>query len=173
MHFASFEGVEAKNTLRLSFWYEVKPTHNGAWISFFYPSQNLQVFDHKLYSDRAINQEQFDCIKELIVPNCTANRGTTEIRVKRVKCWDLELKCYLTDSSATVYGFEHFTGHIGDKPGWFVLEHVGKFENGVLRSKRTVVKGSGKVELTGILGEINFESGSAEEFQITLNYYFE
>ena len=84
-----------------------------------------------------------------------------------------ELKCYLTDGSATVYGFERITGSIGDKVGSFVLEHVGKYENGVLTSKRTVVQGSGTGELTGILGEINFESGSAEEFKISLNYYFE
>ena len=37
-----------------------------------------------------------------------------------------ELKCYLTDSSATVYGFERITGSIGNKSGSFVLEHVGK-----------------------------------------------
>ncbi|PAE31317.1 hypothetical protein CHI06_28545 [Bacillus sp. 7884-1] len=84
-----------------------------------------------------------------------------------------ELKCYMTDGSATVYGFERITGSIGDKVGSFVLEHVGKYENGVLTFKRTVVQGSGTEELTGILGEINFESGSAEEFKITLNYYFE
>lgn len=84
-----------------------------------------------------------------------------------------ELKCYLTDSSATVYGFERITGSIGDKSGSFVLEHVGKYENGVLTSKRNVVQGSGTGELTGILGEINFESGSVEEFKITFNYNFE
>ncbi|AXF57375.1 DUF3224 domain-containing protein [Salicibibacter kimchii] len=84
-----------------------------------------------------------------------------------------ELKCYLPDDSATVYGFERITGRIGDKSGSFVLEHVGKFENGLLKSKRNVVQGSGTGELTGIVGEINFESGSAEEFQITFNYYFE
>lgn len=84
-----------------------------------------------------------------------------------------ELKCYMTDGSATVYGFERITGSIGDKVGSFVLGHVGKYENDVLTSKRTVVQGSGTGELTDILGEINFESGSAEEFKITLNYYFE
>ena len=35
------------------------------------------------------------------------------------------------------------------------------------------MQGSGTEELTGIKGEINFESGSAEEFKITFNYYFE
>ena len=29
------------------------------------------------------------------------------------------------------------------------------------------MQGSGTEELTGILGEVNFESGSAEEFRIT------
>ncbi|WP_396954462.1 DUF3224 domain-containing protein [Niallia sp.] len=62
---------------------------------------------------------------------------------------------------------------MGDKSGSFVLEHVGKYENGVLTSNRTIVHGSGTGELTGIQGEVNFESGSAEEFRITFNYYFE
>lgn len=84
-----------------------------------------------------------------------------------------ELKCYLTDSLATVYGFERITGSIGDQSGSFVLEHVGKYENGVLSSRRSVVQGSGTGELAGIKGEVNFESGSAEEFRITFNYYFE
>ena len=84
-----------------------------------------------------------------------------------------ELKCYLPDGSATVYGLERIIGCIGDKSGSFVLEHVGKFEEGVLTSQRKVVKGSGTGEWTGIVGEINFESGSAEVFTITFNYDFE
>jgi hypothetical protein len=83
------------------------------------------------------------------------------------------LKCYLTDSLATVYGFERITGSIDDKVGRFVLEHVGKYENGVLSSTRTVVQGSG-TGLTGILGGMNFESGCAEEYKITRHpsYFF-
>ena len=84
-----------------------------------------------------------------------------------------ELKCYMTDSAATVYGFERITGRVGTKSGSFVLEHAGKFEEGILTSKRTVVQDSGTGELTGIFGEINFESGNAEEFTIVLNYDFE
>jgi uncharacterized protein YndB with AHSA1/START domain len=84
-----------------------------------------------------------------------------------------ELKCYFTDAYATVYGLERITGRVGDKSGSFVLEHRGKFENGIHTSKRTVVPGSGTGDLKGIRGEIHFESGSAEEFPITFHYYFE
>jgi hypothetical protein len=54
----------------------------------------------------------------------------------------------------------------------FVL-HIGKFENGVIRSKLTVVTGSGTVDLKGLRGEIDFMSSSAKEFPITFNYYVE
>ncbi|GIM48104.1 hypothetical protein DNHGIG_36530 [Collibacillus ludicampi] len=84
-----------------------------------------------------------------------------------------ELKSYFSEASATVYGLERITGHVGDKSGSFILEHLGKFENGILTSKRTVVPGSGTGDLKGIRGEIHFESGNAEEFPITFNYYFE
>ncbi|MGE7933847.1 DUF3224 domain-containing protein [Viridibacillus arvi] len=84
-----------------------------------------------------------------------------------------ELKCYLADGSATVFGFEQFTGSLGDRSGTFVLEHVGKFENGVLTSKRNVVIGSCTGDLIGLKGEVNFQTGSAEQFTITLEYRFE
>jgi hypothetical protein len=84
-----------------------------------------------------------------------------------------ELKCYFTDAFATVYGLERITGRIGDKSGSFVLEHLGKFEHGILTSKRTVIPGSGTGDLQGIRGEIDFTSGSAEEFPITFTYSFE
>lgn len=57
--------------------------------------------------------------------------------------------------------------------GTFVLEHIGKFENDMLVSKRTVVPGSGTNDLTGLRGDIDFVSGGATEFPIVLNYYFE
>jgi len=84
-----------------------------------------------------------------------------------------ELKCYLSDGSATVYGLERITGCIDGKSGSLVLVHAGRYENGVLTSRRKVVNGSGTGEWRGMFGEINFESGSAEQFTITFDYYIE
>ncbi|OAB46903.1 DUF3224 domain-containing protein [Paenibacillus antarcticus] len=84
-----------------------------------------------------------------------------------------ELKCYLPDGSATVYGLERITGCIEGKSGSLVLVHDGRYENGELTSHRKVMNGSGTGEWTGIFGEINFESGSADQFTITFDYYIE
>ena len=84
----------------------------------------------------------------------------------------MELKNYLNDKKATVYGLERFTGAISGKTGSFVLEHSGKFENGAVTSTRKIVVGSGTNELAGIQGEAQFNSGESKEFHLTLTYYF-
>lgn len=84
-----------------------------------------------------------------------------------------EMKVYFQNDTAHVYGLEHVTGNIAGKQGSFVLEHNGRFENGRLSSRRTVVKGSGTGDLTGLRGIINFEAGHASTHSITLEYFFE
>ena len=84
----------------------------------------------------------------------------------------MELKNYLNDKKAIVYGLERFTGAVAGKSGSFVLEHSGSFENGVINSTRKVVAGSGTNELAGLRGEAVFKSGESKEFHLTLNYSF-
>lgn len=84
-----------------------------------------------------------------------------------------EMKVYFQNDTAHVYGLEHVTGHIAGKKGSFVLEHNGRFENGMLSSKRTVVKGSGTGDLQGLRGMIQFEASHAPSHNITLEYFFE
>jgi hypothetical protein len=84
-----------------------------------------------------------------------------------------EMKVYFHNNTACVYGLEHVTGHIAGKQGSFVLEHNGRFENGRLSSKRTVVKGSGTGDLQGLRGVIHFEAEHADSHPITLEYFFE
>lgn len=85
----------------------------------------------------------------------------------------MELKHYSSKDTATVYGLERISGRIHSKQGSFILEHVGKFENGILRSRRTVVPGSGTGDLINLRGEINFDTGPNHEFSFVLKYYFE
>ena len=85
----------------------------------------------------------------------------------------MELKNYSDKNTATIYGLERITGSIHHKKGSFVLEHIGKFENGIIRSRRTVVPGSANGALEGLRGEINFYSGASHEFSVVLKYHFE
>ncbi|WP_408009776.1 DUF3224 domain-containing protein [Pseudalkalibacillus sp. A8] len=84
-----------------------------------------------------------------------------------------ELKCYFTETSATVYGLERFTGSIGNRIGSFVLEHDGTFEDGVLTSTQKVIPQSGTGDLKGIDGVINVESSDSDAFSITFKYSFD
>lgn len=84
----------------------------------------------------------------------------------------MELKNYLNDKKATVYGLERFTGEVAGKNGSFVFEHSGSFENAVITSTRKIVAGSGTNELAGLRGEAVFKSGGSKEFHLTLNYSF-
>jgi hypothetical protein len=84
-----------------------------------------------------------------------------------------EMKVYFHNDTAHVYGLEHVTGQIAGKQGSFVLEHNGRYENGKLSSRRTVVKGSGTGDLAGLRGVINLEAAHAVGYNITLEYFFE
>jgi len=84
----------------------------------------------------------------------------------------MELKNYLNDKKATIYGLERFNGTIAGKSGSFVLEHSGTFENNVITSVRKIVPGSGTNELAGVRGEGVFNSSESKEFHLTLQYSF-
>ncbi|WP_254560381.1 DUF3224 domain-containing protein [Dyadobacter diqingensis] len=84
----------------------------------------------------------------------------------------MELKNYLTDKKASVYGLERFTGEVAGRSGSFVLEHSGNLENGVITSTRKVVAGTGTNELAGLRGEAVFTSGENREFHLKLDYWF-
>ena len=84
-----------------------------------------------------------------------------------------ELKIFISDNLATIYGLERIMGTLGEKKGTFVLQHTGIFRDGILNSRRTVVPGTGTGDLKGLTGEINFTSGPGEEFPVEFNYTFE
>ena len=83
------------------------------------------------------------------------------------------LMMYREDGSASFVGLERIKGQLGGRSGSFVLQHIGTFEGGTVRVALTVVPGSGTGELSGLLGEGDFEAGHAESFPLTLNYAFD
>ncbi len=81
-----------------------------------------------------------------------------------------ELRCYCGNGTALVYGFERVTGGIGDQQGSFVLEHVGQLSGGVMRSRRSVVPGSGTGAFARLRGEIDFADSGGMEYPILFEY---
>lgn len=84
-----------------------------------------------------------------------------------------ELKVQFSNNTACIQGLEHVIGQVDGKNGSFVLEHNGKYENGVLSSKRTIVKGSGTGDLEGIQGVIQVEMANTQMQNLMLEYFFE
>ena len=79
------------------------------------------------------------------------------------------LMAYPDDASAVVIGLEKVTGRIGGRAGSFMLQDIGRFENGVARSTMSVVPGSGTGELAGLAGQ----GSSVAEHDGKLTYHFE
>jgi hypothetical protein len=83
-----------------------------------------------------------------------------------------ELKVHFSDKRAAMYGLLRITGRLGELSGSFVLKHTGRFVNGIVSSKQTVVPGSATGRLKGLRGEMSLQSASAKEFPILFRYYF-
>ena len=80
------------------------------------------------------------------------------------------LMAHRSDKSAVFVGMEKVSASINGKSGSFVIQHNGKFENGVASSNFVIVTGSGQGELTGIEGSGKFESTEhgKSDYQITI-----
>ncbi len=83
-----------------------------------------------------------------------------------------ELKVHFPGKCAVFYGLQRVTGQLGDRSGSFILKHTGRFVNGTVSSKQTVVPGSGTDGLKGLRGEMYLQTSSAQEFPITFHYHF-
>lgn len=83
------------------------------------------------------------------------------------------LMAYHTDGTATFTGLERIIGKLAGKQGSFVLRHDGTFEAGVAKTKWEVVPGSATGELKGLRGEGGFASSHAQQYPMTLDYWFE
>ena len=83
-----------------------------------------------------------------------------------------ELRVHFTEKRVAIYGLQRVTGQLGQLAGSFVLKHTGRFMNGIILSKLTVVPGSGTGSLKGLRGEINLKTGPGSEFPFTFEYHF-
>ena len=74
---------------------------------------------------------------------------------------------YPNETQSTFIGLEYFKGSIAGKSGQLVLEHKGKFENGVARSEFTSVGGTD--ELHKLQGKGQFFTISHTEAEYEFN----
>ncbi|WP_076542914.1 DUF3224 domain-containing protein [Shewanella sp. UCD-KL21] len=81
------------------------------------------------------------------------------------------IMCYTADGKAVFCGYENVEVSINGKSGSFVLQHNGKFDNGVASSDFIIVPNSGQGELVNIAGKGAFTSGEKgqAEYQMELS----
>lgn len=72
------------------------------------------------------------------------------------------LLVHRSDGTAAFVGIEWVEGTLCGKPGSFVLEHVGTFEQGTANAECKIVAGSGTGDLTGLRGEGSFAAQGRE-----------
>jgi len=81
---------------------------------------------------------------------------------------------YGEDGTAHYVGLEQVTGKLAGRTGSFVLQHTGKYENGIAASTFTVVPGSGTGELRGLTGKGAGEAeGDKAPYPLEFEYDFE
>lgn len=79
---------------------------------------------------------------------------------------------YAPDGTASFTGIEHITGRIGERAGTLVLQHVGRFEDGVARAEVTVVPGASSDELASAQGSGTFAAESGPNGTLELDLRF-
>lgn len=75
-------------------------------------------------------------------------------------------------NGAEYHGYERIVGSLGGRSGSFVLRAEGTFQDGVARTRWTVVPGSGTGELAGLRGEGGYDATDQSEVRYTLSYRF-
>ena len=75
---------------------------------------------------------------------------------------------YGADGTANFVGIERIDGEVLGRSGSFVLQHDGRFADGVARMQMRIVEGAGRGELEGLRGHGEFESPHAEKYVMTL-----
>ncbi len=78
------------------------------------------------------------------------------------------LMCYSANNIAYYIGYEQVTGHLAHRSGNFVLQHVGTFEAGAVKTILTIVPGSATGDLSGLQG--SGTCGGDGEAIFALNY---
>ncbi len=79
------------------------------------------------------------------------------------------LMMYRPDGSASFVGLERIVGNIRGKSGTFVLQRIGKFENGQAVESYSVIPGSATGELAGLQGSGKSSVGHGMEHPFELD----
>lgn len=83
------------------------------------------------------------------------------------------LMLYTNEDHAYFNGMEHFKGVIDGREGSFTMLSSGEYKGGVAACTWRILKGSGKGDLMGIVGEGGYSSGHNRTVDFQLTYDFE
>jgi uncharacterized protein DUF3224 len=83
------------------------------------------------------------------------------------------LMCYREDGTAEYVGMQEIDGTVDGHTGEFVLTAVGSFDGERSRGTWTIVPGSGKEDLAGIVGNGVFNAGPGPQASFQLSYDLE
>jgi hypothetical protein len=110
----------------------------------------------------------------------TTNAALIDLRLTETFTGDIEgespvraLQVLRDDKSACLVSMQRFTGTLGGHEGSFVLQGSEVVENGKIKARWTVVRGSGTGGLSGLRGEGGFEGEFGKGSEGTLDYWFE
>lgn len=82
------------------------------------------------------------------------------------------LMCYRPDRTADFVGLQEVDGALDGRHGTFVLTSVGSHDGVLSRGTWTVVAGTGKGELSGIVGNGRWKAGPGPQATFELTYEF-
>jgi Protein of unknown function (DUF3224) len=81
--------------------------------------------------------------------------------------------CYREDGTAEYVGMQEIDGGVDGRHGEFVLTALGSFDGELSQGTWTIVPGSGKGELVGIVGHGGFKAGPGPQASYQLSYELE
>jgi hypothetical protein len=98
----------------------------------------------------------------------------TEALVAKTYSGDIEgtsttkwLMAYAPDSSAVFVGIERIAGSVDGRAGTLVLQHVGRFTDGVATAELTVVSGTEGLESASGTGEFTADPAGSVRLDLT------
>ena len=80
------------------------------------------------------------------------------------------LMSYGADGSADFVGIERVKCTVGGRAGSFVLQHIGRFDDGAARASLVVIPGSGTGDLSGLSGEGSFVADPNGSIALELSF---
>jgi len=80
------------------------------------------------------------------------------------------LMSYGADGSADFVGIERVKCTVGGRAGSFVLQHIGRFDDGAARASLVVIPGSGTGDLSGLSGEGSFVADPNGSITLELSF---